>query len=304
MNRSVNITVVVNKSWETEPVLNAMNNPKLRAVDLPVPIVINAPNDANSKMNCPRAIYRFGKNTNTVLNVSVWCIEDLMDPTKNNSSSQEKYRVLPPVLAGENADLVISVSTANSPETNSINGSVVIGANSFLHDGHPDNPQSNLKSPFVGRLLPSNVNPAIFNLIDTAFNTLVTSKFLIPPKSPASRFVCKASKDISMVSAINVTDYKEYGKVDEEALHHFEMVVGKNPDSIETTHAVVKISTDKPIIFISPITDRFGHFAEDVTDTQNYVAAFNGGIVLGQLLCSLYAFVLQGLIFQRSGSLT
>ena len=304
MNRSVNIAVVVNKSWETEPVLNAMNNPKLRAVDLPVPIVINVPNDANSKMNCPRTIYKFGKNTNTILNVTVWCIEDLMDPTKNSSSSQEKYRVLPPVLAGENPDLVISVSTANSPETNSINGSVVIGANSFLHDGHPDNPQSNLKSPFVGRLLPSNVNPAIFNLIDTAFNTLVTSKFLIPPKSPASRFVCKASKDISMVSAINVTDYKEYGKVDEEALHHFEMVVGKNPDSIETTHAVVKISTDKPIIFISPITDRFGHFAEDVTDTQNYVAAFNGGIVLGQLLCSLYAFVLQGLIFQRSGSLT
>lgn len=294
MTNSKNITVIINKNWETEPVLNAMTNPKLRAKDLPFPIVINTPKDVNNKMNYPRAIYKLGKDTGIILNVTIWCIEDLMDPTKNSSSSEEKYRILPPVIENDRPDLVISVSTANSPEIKSINGSVIIGANSFLHDGHPDNPESNLKSAYVGQFLPSNVHPDIFNLVDKDFISTVLPKLISPPNSPSNPFVCKASENLSVVSAINVTDYREYEFVDAAALAHFNQVVGKNPDSIETTHGVVKISTDKPIIFISPVTDRFGHFAEDVTDTQNYVAAFNGGMVLGQLLCSLYDFVQNG----------
>ena len=63
---------------------------------------------------------------------------------------------------------------------------------------------------------------------------------------------------------------------------------GYTANSIETTHGVVKISTSgEPILFLSPITDRLNHFNEDVTDTQNYVSAFNGGLALGELLCAL-----------------
>jgi len=72
------------------------------------------------------------------------------------------------------------------------------------------------------------------------------------------------------------------------------MVVKKDPDTIETTHGVVKISTEAPIIFISPVTDRFGHFNDDVSSIQNYVAAFNGGVVLRELLWSLSSFVDKG----------
>lgn len=51
---------------------------------------------------------------------------------------------------------------------------------------------------------------------------------------------------------------------------------------------MVKISTSgEPILFLSPITDRLNHFNEDVTDTQNYVSAFNGGLALSELLCAL-----------------
>lgn len=48
-----------------------------------------------------------------------------------------------------------------------------------------------------------------------------------------------------------------------------------------------RMSQPRAIFFLSPITDRLNHFNEDVTDTQNYVSAFNGGLALGELLCAL-----------------
>ena len=35
------ILVIINKNWETEPVLNALTNPKLRPAALPFPDLIN-----------------------------------------------------------------------------------------------------------------------------------------------------------------------------------------------------------------------------------------------------------------------
>jgi hypothetical protein len=302
MTKSKNITVIVNKSWETEPLLNAMTNQALTAKAplvshlLPFPSVFNSPKDLKAKTNDKRTSVRARFqlcSASSCLNVSVWCIEDLMDPTKNASSSEEKFRVLPAALV-DNPDLVISVSTANCPYQDSINGSVLIGANSFLYNGCPDNLLSNLQPPQINQLMPSNVNADLFALIDEMFNAVVTSDFLIPPHSPSNPFVCLASDAISVVSSINVTDYRMYTQVDEDARNEFNAVVGKDPDTIETTHGVVKISTEAPIIFISPVTDRFGHFDDDVSSVQNYVAAFNGGVVLRELLWSLSTFVDDG----------
>jgi len=300
MSKSKNITVIVNKSWETEPLLNAMTNQALLAnlplVShlLPFPSVFNSPKnlkDANSRTSV-RARFQL-VNADTRLNISVWCIEDLMDPTKNASSSEEKFRVLPTALV-DNPDLVVSVSTANCPYDKSMNGSVLIGANSFLYNGCPGNPASNLQPQQINQLMPSNVNADLFALVDETFNAVVTADFLIPPHSASHPFVCKASNKLSVVSSINVTDYTMYTQVDEDARNEFNMVVKKDPDTIETTHGVVKISTEAPIIFISPVTDRFGHFNDDVSSIQNYVAAFNGGVVLRELLWSLSSFVDKG----------
>lgn len=41
------ILVIINKNWETEPVLNALTNPKLRPAALPFPEVINTPRDGD-----------------------------------------------------------------------------------------------------------------------------------------------------------------------------------------------------------------------------------------------------------------
>lgn len=46
----------------------------------------------------------------------------------------------------------------------------------------------------------------------------------------------------------------------------------------------------EPFIFISAITDREGHFDEEVTpnaQAQNYTSAYNGGIVAAWLLPKL-----------------
>lgn len=47
------ILVIINKNWETEPVLNALTNPKLRPAALPFPEVINTPCDGDNRMANP-----------------------------------------------------------------------------------------------------------------------------------------------------------------------------------------------------------------------------------------------------------
>lgn len=292
------VTVIVNKNWETEPVINALTNPKLRPAALPFPKVLNSPKDGNNKMSEPRAIFHIPATDGGILQVTVRCIEDLMSPAANPSSSEEKYRVLPAIIKADAPQLVISVSTANYPVNEpqddgtpscgtSTNGSVVLGDQFFLHDGHPGNPESNLQSPYVGQLLTGNVPSRLFEAVKE-FAETVTARFITPPNYPAPIFTCHGATGYSAISSINVTDYTEYDRVDQESVDHFHAVA---PNallrSIETTHAVVRISTDCPVLFLSPITDRLGHF-EDVNDIQNYVCAFNGGLVLGELLCRLY----------------
>src|SRR5690606_14889805 len=116
------------------------------------------------------------------------------------------------------------------------------------------------------------------------------------PRNPSELAVCIASKVYTAISSINVTDYAEYNWIDHEAVEHFKSVEKRLPfNSLETTHGVIKLSSkDKPIIFISAITDRLGYFDNEVNASQNYVSSFNSGIVAGQLLVSLNDFIITG----------
>jgi hypothetical protein len=296
------ISIIVNKNWETEPFLNSLLNSELRPSKLPFPSILNSPKDGSNKMDIPRAVIKLTDGTSQTLEVKVWCIQDLMyyntppDPAKqSSSSSEEKYRVLPPIILKDNPGLVIAVGTAGYPSTISYNGSVVMGGNFFIHNGHPGNPKSDLQHNNIGKVLPANVNSKIFDLVNKDFKNLVEPKFIKTPRSPAKPAVCIASKVYTAISSINVTDYSEYNWVDREAIEHFKSIENKLPfNSLETTHGVIKLSTDKPIIFISAITDRLGYFDSEVNATQNYVPSFNAGIVAGQLLMSINDFILAG----------
>jgi hypothetical protein len=101
---------------------------------------------------------------------------------------------------------------------------------------------------------------------------------------------CLASPYYAAVGVINITDYSQYAAADLEALDCFHNKIAPSEAeavSIETTHGIVRLSTEKPTLFVSPITDRLGSFADDVTDTQNYIAAFNAGIAVGEMLVIL-----------------
>lgn len=296
------ISIIVNKSWEVEPCINALINYELRPTKFPYPEILNSPRDKNHKMDLPRAVFKVSSGGVQRLLVKIWCIQDLMyinippDPSnQSSSSSSEKYRVLPQVLLADNPDLIIAVGTAGHPSSTSFNGSIVIGGYFFLHDGHPDNPRSNLKHPDLGKILPSNVNSKIFDLIDKDFKAQIEYKFLKTPRNPADNSVCIASKNYTTISSVNVTDYSEYAWVDHEAIAHFNSIEKKLPIySIETTHGVIRLSSQKPMLFVSAITDRLGYFDNEVTPSQNYVAAFNAGIFLGQFICSVCDFAIDG----------
>lgn len=286
------VEVIVNKNWETEPVLNAMTNPKLRPIGLPFPVVINTPKDGNNRMNDCRAVYRLSN-----IDVIVRCIEDLMDPKKNPSSSEEKFRVLPPIIALDNPDCVISVSTAELAYDNagiSQNGFVFIGGSFFLHNGRPDNPLSNVPIPKEGEFYKNNVDKSVYAIFDDKFSQTVTAKFIPLVKNPAKQMMCLASPDYTAIGNVNVTDYSEYKRTDQAAREHFDSkhYSDVKPISIETTHGVVRRSIGNiPMLFVSPITDRYLMFDEDVTDTQNYSASFNAGLVVGEMLVSINRFL-------------
>lgn len=301
------ISIIVNKNWETEPFLNSLLNSELRPGKLPFPEVLNSPKDGNNKMDIPRAIFKLTNGTTQTLEVKVWCIQDLMyfnippDPAKqSSSSSEEKYRVLQPIILADNPDLILAVGTAGYPSETSFNGSVVIGGNFFIHNGHPCNPRSNLQHNDIGKVLASNVNSKIFDLVNKDFKNQVEPKFIKTPRKPAEPAICIASKVYTAISSINVTDYSEYNWVDHEAINHFKKAENKLPfNSLETTHGVIKLSSDKPIIFISAITDRLGYFDSEVNASQNYVPSFNAGIVVGELLISLNDFLIAGNEFKK-----
>lgn len=297
------IIIIVNKNWETEPVLNALTNSEIRPKELPFPNWINSPKDGTNRMNAPRAFWRFAET----LQVTLWCIQDLMNPGKSSSSSEEKFRVLPEVISKENPDLVIAVGTAGYPvgKSSNANGCVVIGSNFLLYDGHPGNPNSNLTHKDIGKLLSSNVNEKLFDIFSDKFISDIQPGFLKVPNNPCNAPTLMAFVNNAALSNINVTDYNEYGTIDHpgvdaKGVEYYNQVAKDLPlASVETTHGVIRISTDKPVIFVSAIADRLGYFDKEVTPGQNYIASFNSGIVLGKLICSLKILAAEGFDFRK-----
>lgn len=286
------VAIIVNKNWEAEPMLAAMCSNEFRPATLPFPEVLSPLQDKKFTTDKPRAVFRF-RDTATpdkpvLLEVKIWCLQDLMDKSKSGSSSEEKYRVLPPVLVTEKFDLVIAVGTAGYVSDSSYAGAVVVGGCFFVHNGHPGNPDSDMKHTEFEKLLPFNINPAVFGIFNTAFKQKTEFKFLKVPVNPAIRSALLASQFYTAIGSVNVTDYGEYNWVDAEAIQAFRKVEPKLPiGSLETTHGVIRLSSEQPCFFVSAIVDREGHFDMEVTPGQNYVGSFNAGIVLAQFITDL-----------------
>jgi hypothetical protein len=277
------ISIVVNKNWEVEPVLNAMASSTIRATNFPFPNWLNSPKDGSNRMSSPRSIYQL--NGPTPLQVTIWCLQDLMNPLKSSSSSEEKFRVLPYVLAAENPDMVFAVGTAAYPDAvNSNNGKVIIGSQFFMHNGHPDNPDSNFKTDQFDKLLTSNVTSDFFSLLSPTWCGSAVKNFLPVPNMPSVPEILVNQNYVS-VGDLNITDYTEYATTDPLTLTAFQdLESGFITPSLETTHGIIRLSSNAPTIFISAIVNRIKMVNQEATPAQNYAGAFNAGVTISNLL--------------------
>lgn len=286
------IAIVFNKSWELEPVLAGMCSAEFCPPTFPFPNGVHGLKSRQYTGTDPRAIFQFHEKGDPSLPVIVeakaWCIQDMMNKSLSSSDSQEKFRVLPPVIANYAPDLVIAGGTAAFLSDTAAAGCVVVGTRFFLHDGLPGDYSTHLSLPGTETLLPKNVNPAVLGIINLAFKQTVEPKLLRPPVNPANRLTLLSSPYYTAVSSINITDYGMYAWVDNEAVANFREVESKLPvGSIETTHALIRSSSDFPCMFISAIPNLEGHIDMEATAAQNYTASFNAGIVLGHLLVGI-----------------
>lgn len=237
------------------------------------------------------------------MDLTIRCIEDIMPPADKNvpetsgSHSQQKAMLLPGYLRDYDADLVISVSTAESTpaiqsgDTSSQNGSVVLGGGFFTFDAHC----FDLRSP--SQLMPpsfaaNNVDERIYQLLSPPeLRTEAVQRFCTPPHSPADPMQILCDPNYISVAAINVVHYQSYEQADPAAYHACIKEHGdKYPATIETTHGIVRMAANgKPTIFVSPITDRYKHFDVDVDPAgkQNTAASYNAGVTVALFLREL-----------------
>lgn len=298
------IVLIGNKSWEVEPILNALLNVRMRPQELEDPTELNYPWTFSQGTAKPRAVW----NSYQQITIELWCIQDIMDPKWNPSSSQGKHESLPKILQyrTEKPDLVVALGTAAlGLNDGNNNGCVVFGSNIFIHNYHPngENQQSQWDDPaHFEKVLLSGVNANIFNRLDADTIKLIEQRLLKPYLNPSANIGVMSDKDYIGVSVVNITNYADYQYSDESGLKALADTGNTLPvGSVETTHGVIRLMCDAPFLFISGITDRVGHFADDVdgkdangntkTEAQNFTAAFNIGVCLSHLIPKMAVFV-------------
>lgn len=294
------IKVIANKSWEADPLVDALLNSKFKPKDLPLPIVINRPCSITSETDRkPRLVYIFDETI-----IEVWCIEDQMNPAVSSSNTMEKIRILPIILTQyAKPDLVIAFGTAAYPGGVK-NGSVISGSSFYIHNGNdPDNPDkwdgSIARNNYIGILIQRSLFGEGVNIFSEDDLTQIRRTFLSVPLYPDRSPDFNGHKDNLSVGDVNIITYALYDSQDPIAVDEAKRdVPGMNPVSVETTHAVIAASviadTQAKVLFVSGIANEVGEFSRQVkpkTEAQNYTAAFNAGIVVAWMLPKLVSLM-------------
>ena len=282
------ILIFANKSWEADPLVGVLRNPRARPPDLPscdpAPQVTVSLNDGRTIQVSARLALRTANAT-----AELWCIQDLMDPAKKSSSSEEKARVIPAVVAnGPAPSLVVAFGTASFPDAGSFNGCVVVGTQVFVHNPHETpNPESNWIRPEFDKLLvPTAALPDfVLSKLDRDLRPVCESRFLSPPLNPANPPVLLVSSDYVALSDVNVTDPADYVWADRQATRAMHKAGVNAPlGSMETTHGVIRLAAPSDqFLFFSGIANRLGYFNSEVAPrayAQNFAASHNAGLAL------------------------
>ena len=291
------ILIIVNKSWEAEPLAGVLTSDYGRPSPFPgvtvPPTATVRMNDGSSKTIAARIAF-----VTAAALCEVWCIKDLMDPTRSAASSEEKARVLPFVTAAGNApDLVVAFGTATMADANSYNGSVVVGSKAFVHNPYAKspNPQSNWIPPIVDKVIEeqdTSVSKSIIAALGGDRRAFVESRLLAPPLNPAHPPILLPSSASVALSDVNVTNPDDYVWADPQTEKAFAQSAGNNTiGSVETTHGVIRLAVPSPkFLFFSGIANRLGYFNMETAPrnyAQNFVAAHNAGVALASVIPTL-----------------
>lgn len=286
--------IVVNKRREVEGFLKGLKESGfLSYIEIKAQNIPPAPCHRMSELRMDASLEK--------MDLTIRCIEDIMPPADSRvpetsgSHSQQKAMLLPGYLRDNDPDLVISVSTAEStpsiqPQSTSLNGSVVLGGGFFTFDAHRydfDSPSHLTPPPFAV----NNVDERIYQLLASqSLRDEAVKRFQTPPHAPGRPMKILCDPDYVCIAAINVVNYQAYEKADPAAYEACVKTHGDKSATIETTHGIVRMAAgDKPTIFVSPITDRYKCFAEDVDPqgVQNRAASYNAGVTVALLLREL-----------------
>jgi hypothetical protein len=294
------ILIIVNKSWEADPLVGVFRNDQARPPGFPLeqaPPQVSIPmNDGSARMVRARLSFVSDRAT-----VDVWCIRDMMDvPARSSSSSEEKARVLKFVAdSGPRPKLVIAFGTATFPDQHSYNGCATIGSNVFVHDPHAStpNPDSRWTDPEFGKLLNASkqpVNDKVFTALDRQSRTQIEQRFLPAPVNGAASASLILSAGYVALSNVNVTDFNEYAWADPEGLRACAQAAPQQSvGSVETTHGVIRLMVPSDqFLFVSGIANRVGYFNMEVAPrpyAQSFVAAHNAAVALAWITPLLMA---------------
>lgn len=301
------ILIIANKWFEADPLLGVLADPAARPpsiVDLGATAWPRSPQQKLGDIILrPRCAFLYGKQTQCL--VEVWCIQDLMNPFLSFSNTAEKARVLPVIFNyGKDPDFVVAFGSAGYPDPNtSYNGDATLGTRVFVHNPYKDlpNPASNWNDPQrMDKVVGSAVGAEFVRLLGTnsGFFDRTVSKMIPAPNVPSKTLELLANPDYTAVSEVNIVDTNDYGKFDAESVQLASAAGGDPIASVETTHGLIRLQSEAPFVFLSGITDRLGHFNDEVTIKnpyrQNFVAAHNAGIVAAWIIPELYEFCSAG----------
>lgn len=294
----MNIVILVNKDFEYEGYRKGFD---CRMKDFEAPHIKVLSKDLSTGPNkmTPSYEYFFGKDHIA----KEYCISYMFRDPKNTSSSQVKHALLNYLIGNvieDKTDYIISVSTSESTpesqggdsETHSVNGCVFLGNRFFARDCSDFDPASgsNLTVPAKFDICPEIYQGFYEDLADKENKERIMDGMMKVPNRPAKELFVDADEKNACLGVINVIDYTKYEKADEATYKLFKESSPYNdiPVGLETTHAVVKIVADEnnkiPVLFVSPITDRYKKFGQDVDDKQNHDCSYNAGVVVANLM--------------------
>ena len=292
----MNIMILVNKDFEYAGYRAGVDS-RIRANAVPSLCEIACDTGVGPDKSHISRMYKVGDNT-----IREYCISYLFPAGANTSNSEMKYALVRNLIKQESEkydiDLIISVSTSESTEDaqgeyDSVNGCVFIGNKYFARNCRDCDMDSESYLEVRNQYYKGLVDQKIFDSIEENKDKIKTG-MKVPPNTPNDNpFVC-GSYDFVSLGIINVMNYSGYETADPKTYDEYidKGKIGK-PVCLETTHAVVKMAEfavlehKTPVLFVSPIVDRFKHFGDDVDGKwggQNLTSSYNAGVVVANMM--------------------